>query len=33
VVRMVTLPGTSGDPLEAAPAAVTTVVAGFLRED
>jgi pimeloyl-ACP methyl ester carboxylesterase len=31
-IRMVTLPGTAGDPLEAAPAAVTTIVAGFLRE-
>lgn len=31
-VRMVTLPATAGHPLEAAPAAVTTIVAGFLRE-
>jgi pimeloyl-ACP methyl ester carboxylesterase len=32
-IRMVTLPEAAGDPLEAAPAAVTTIVAGFLREN
>jgi pimeloyl-ACP methyl ester carboxylesterase len=31
-IRMVTLPGTSGAPLEAAPASVTAIVARFLRE-
>jgi pimeloyl-ACP methyl ester carboxylesterase len=31
-IRMVTLPGTTGVPLEAAPASVTTIVAGFVRE-
>jgi pimeloyl-ACP methyl ester carboxylesterase len=31
-VRMVTLPATAGAPLDASPAAVTTIVAGFLRE-
>lgn len=31
-VRMVTLPATAGAPLEAAPAAITTIVAEFLRD-
>jgi pimeloyl-ACP methyl ester carboxylesterase len=31
-VRMVTLPATAGAPLEAAPAGVTSIVAGFLRD-
>jgi pimeloyl-ACP methyl ester carboxylesterase len=31
-IRMVTLPATVGVPLEAAPALVTTIVAGFVRE-
>jgi pimeloyl-ACP methyl ester carboxylesterase len=31
-IRMVTLPATAGLPLEMAPALVTTIVAGFVRE-
>ena len=31
-IRMVTLPATAGLPLEATPALVTTIVAGFVRE-
>jgi pimeloyl-ACP methyl ester carboxylesterase len=31
-IRMVTLPRAAGDPLDGAPAAVTTIVAAFLRE-
>lgn len=32
-IRMVTLPGAVGAPLDAAPASVTSIVAGFLREE